>query len=73
MYIAPKKTWYLERVIWLIAGVFSLAGALLGYFVHEYWLLLNVLVGVNLVIFALTGFCTMANILVKCGLKSKLK
>ena len=71
MYFAPKDSWYLERVIWLVAGVFTLAGTLLANFHSLWWLLLTGLVGVNLIIFALTGFCIMANILYRLGFVPK--
>ena len=70
MYIAKTDKWYLERVIFLIAGVFTLLSLVLAYLVSKYWLILTGLVGLNLIVFPLTGFCTMANILVKFGLKS---
>lgn len=70
MYIAKTDKWYLERVIFLIAGVFTLSSMTLGYFISKYWLILAGLVGLNLIVFSTTGFCTMANILVKFGIKS---
>ena len=70
MYIAKTDKWYLERTIFLIAGVFILLSLTLAYFVSKYWLILAGLVGLNLIVFAATGFCTMANILVKLGIKS---
>lgn len=71
MYIAETKGWYLERVIWLVAGVVTLTGALLAWLVSLYWLILIALVGINLLVFALTGFCVMANILYKLGIKPR--
>lgn len=73
MYLAKTDTWYLERIIWLIAGVFSLSSAVLAAVHSPYWLILTALVGMNLVIFALTGFCLMANILYKLGAKPRLQ
>lgn len=70
MYLAKTDSWYLERIIWLIAGVVVLTGTILGFFVHRYWLILPVLVGVNLLVFAFTGFCPMAIFLHKMGVKS---
>ena len=72
MYLAKTDKWYLERIIWLIAGTVTLISAFLAYFVSPYWLILTAFVGINLIIFALTGFCIMANILVKLGVKSGL-
>ncbi|HWR90108.1 MAG TPA: DUF2892 domain-containing protein [Dissulfurispiraceae bacterium] len=73
MYRANTDSWYLERVIWLIAGIFTLASALLTLFHSTYWLILTVLVGVNLIIFGVTGFCVMANILYALGLRPKIR
>lgn len=70
MYLAKRDKWYLERVIFLIAGIFILLSLTLAYFLSKYWLILAGLVGLNLIIFALTGFCLMANILVKFGIKT---
>ena len=67
MYIADNTGWYLERIIWLIAGIFALGSALLAWVHSPYWLLLTGLVGVNLIVLALTGFCLMANLLCKLG------
>ena len=73
MYIAKTDNWYLERVIWLIAGCMILVSLALAYIFSPYWLILTAFVGINLIIFALTGFCIMANILVKLGVKSGIK
>ena len=73
MYIAKTDTWYLERIIWLIAGIFSLSSAVLAWLHSPYWLILTALVGVNLIVFALTGFCLIANIIYKLGAKPRLQ
>jgi len=67
MFMANTESWYLERIIWLVAGAFTLAGTLLAWLVSPWWLILTGLVGVNLLIFAFTGFCVMANILYSLG------
>lgn len=69
MYIAKTDSWYLERVLHLIAGIMILLSLGLAYFFSKYWLILTALVGANLIIFSLTGFCLMANILIKLGVK----
>ncbi|MCP5501196.1 MAG: DUF2892 domain-containing protein [Leptospiraceae bacterium] len=69
MYLANTGTWHLDRLIRLLAGVFSLVGVGLGYFHSPYWFILNLLVGVNLIVFALTGFCIMTNILYLLGVR----
>ncbi len=60
MYLARTDRWYLERIIWLIAGTVVLGGTLLGIFVHKYWFAFPILAGFNMLIFAFTGFCPMA-------------
>ena len=72
MYMAKTDGWYLERIIWLIAGIFTLGGTILAWLVSPWWLILTGLVGVNLLIFAFTGFCLMANILYKLGAVSRI-
>lgn len=69
MYFSENKFWYLERVTYLMGGFFNLIGILLSIFVHPYWIALPILVGINLFIYSLTGFCIMANILYKLGVK----
>jgi len=73
MYIADTKTWYLERLIRLFAGIFVLGGTLLGFFVHPYWFLFTGFVGVMLTIFALTGFCPMSIMLYAFGASERCK
>ncbi|MCE9598015.1 MAG: DUF2892 domain-containing protein [Spirochaetia bacterium] len=73
MYCARTDTWYLERVIWLVAGIFALSSTLLGYFVNPYWFILTGLVGTNLIILSLTGFCPMAIFLRWIGFRSKIE
>lgn len=72
MYWARTDSWYLERIIWLVAGTVTLTGTLLAWLVSPWWLLLTGFVGVNLLIFAATGFCLMANILTALGAKSRI-
>ena len=72
MYWARTDSWYLERIIWLVAGTFTLAGTLLAWLVSPWFLILTGLVGVNLLIFATTGFCIMANILTALGARSRV-
>jgi len=72
MYFARTDSWYLERVIWLVAGLITLLSAVFTYLYSPYWLILTAFVGINLIIFAFTGFCIMANILIKFGFKSEI-
>lgn len=72
MYWARTDSWYLERIIFLVAGIFTLAGTILAWLVSPWFLVLTGLVGVNLLIFATTGFCVMANILTMLGARSRV-
>jgi hypothetical protein len=73
MYIANSKTWYLERLIRLIAGIFVLGSVLLGLFVHQGFFYFTGLVGLMLTIFALTGFCPMSIILYAFGARERCR
>jgi hypothetical protein len=73
MYIASTDSWYLERAVFLVAGIFTLASALLTWLYSPYWLIFTAFIGINLIIFGTTGFCLMANILYKLGLKPRLQ
>lgn len=61
----------IENYIRIIAGLFVFITALLGYFVHQYWLFLTMFVGLNLFQFGFTNFCPLKNILKKLGVKEK--
>lgn len=73
MYIASTKTWYLERLIRLLAGMFVFGSVLLGRFVNPAWFIFTGLVGFMLMIFALTGFCPMSIILYVFGARERCK
>ncbi|TGK03178.1 DUF2892 domain-containing protein [Leptospira langatensis] len=64
-------TWYLERVLFAIAGTFSLIGLYVGYFLTPWGLALNLLVSLNLLLFATVRFCPAAYILSKLGVPYK--
>ena len=74
MYLLKTDSWYLERTVFLVAGLVVLLSLALSVLVSPYWMLLAAFAGVNLVIFAATGFCMMANMLKKFfGLKPRLE
>lgn len=55
----------LERQVLIGAGAFVLAGVLLAYFVHPYFVLLSGFVGVGLMFAGLTGFCGLGMVLAR--------
>lgn len=69
MFLANTQKWYLERIVWLIAGTVVLTSVLLGIFIHHYWFILTCLAGINMIIFSFTGFCPMAVILNRFGIQ----
>ncbi len=70
MYRAPIEFWYLERIVWLIAGLVVLTSTILGLIVTKYWFILTALAGMNMLIFAFTGYCPMAIVLHAFGVKT---
>jgi rhodanese-related sulfurtransferase len=55
----------LERQVRIAAGVLVLSGALLGYFVHPYWIALVAFVGAGLVFSGITNTCGMGMLLAR--------
>jgi hypothetical protein len=56
-----------ESMLRLIAGVFVAASVLLAMYVHPYFLLFTLFVGLNLAQSAFSGWCPMMTILRKAG------
>ena len=59
----------IDRVVFAFAGSVVLLSVALGYFVSPWWLLLAVFVGANLLQSSFTGFCPLARILSRMGVK----
>ena len=59
----------LDRLILAFAGSFIILSVLLAVFYSPYWLLFTAFVGVNLLQSSFTGFCPLAIILRKVGIK----
>jgi len=59
----------LDRLVFAFAGTFIIASVLLSHFHHPYWLFFTLFVGANLLQTAFTGFCPLAIILKKLGVK----
>jgi hypothetical protein len=73
MFLAKTDNWYMERIIWLLAGLFTIASVGLGIFVNPYWFILTSLVGLNQIILSLTGFCPMTVFLNYLGIRSRVQ
>jgi hypothetical protein len=59
----------IDRLVIAIAGSFILISLLLAHYHSENWLWFTAFVGANLLQSAFTGFCPMAIILKKLGIK----
>ena len=60
----------IDRWVFRIAGVLVLAGAVLTFWVSIYWLWLIAFVGANMLQASFTGFCPLAKILARFGIRS---
>ena len=59
----------IDRVVFAVAGSFILISLLLAHFHSENWLWFTAFVGANLLQSAFTGFCPLAMMLKKLGVK----
>jgi hypothetical protein len=59
----------IDRLVIAVAGSFILMSLLLAHFHSENWLWFTAFVGANLLQSAFTGFCPMAILLKKLGVK----
>jgi hypothetical protein len=67
IYIVPTHRWYIERTVWLIAGLIILTLTALAALADPRWALGVVVVGLASINVALTGFCVVGNILRPLG------
>ena len=63
LYIVPTHRWYIERTVWLIAGLVLLAGTALAALHEPLWVLSIMVTGFASIGVSLTGFCLVGNIL----------
>ena len=59
----------IDRAVLAFAGTVVLVSLALGLFVHQNWFWLTAFVGANLLQSSFTGFCPLAFILRKLGMK----
>jgi len=72
VYIVPTNAWYIERTVWLIAGIVLISATALAAFVQPMWALLIIATGASSVTVALTGFCVVGNVLKRFAFKPML-
>ncbi len=67
VYIVPTSRWYIERTVWLIAGVVLLASTAMALLVNRLWILGVIATGLVSINVAFTGFCPVGNVLRRLG------
>ncbi len=72
LYFMQTDAWYLERRIYLAVGINLIVATTLALVHSPWWLLFPAFVGVAMWVFALTGFCIMANSLYWLGAAPRL-
>jgi hypothetical protein len=63
VYIVPTHRWYIERTVWLIAGVVLLASTALALLINPLWILGVTATGLVSINVAFTGFCPVGSAL----------
>lgn len=63
VYIVPTNRWYIERTVWLIAGIVLLTSTAMALLLNPLWILGVTATGLMSINVALTGFCPVGNVL----------
>ena len=61
--MVPTNRWYIERTVWLIAGIVLLASTAMALLMHPLWILGVTATGLVSINVAFTGFCPVGNVL----------
>lgn len=72
IYIVPTNRWYIERTVWLVAGIVLLTSTALALWVDPRWVLLVIATGVASIAVGLTGYCIVGNVLSRVGFQPAL-
>jgi len=72
IYVVPTSHWYIERTVWLIAGIVLLTSTILAVLASPWWILGVIATGLVSINVALTGFCPVGNVFYLLGLKPML-
>jgi hypothetical protein len=71
IYIVPTDRWYIERTVWLIAGVVLIASTLAAIR-QPLFALVIIATGLASIVVSLTGYCIVGNVLHRLGLPHAL-
>ncbi|HUI96575.1 MAG TPA: DUF2892 domain-containing protein [Xanthobacteraceae bacterium] len=72
IYVVPTDRWYIERAVWLIAGVVLLVSTVLAVLVDPLWIFGVIITGLVSINVAFTGFCPVGNTLKLLGFQPAL-
>ena len=67
LFLVKTHIWYVERLVWLVAGTDVLISSVLAVTLNPNWAFSILFVGLCSIMVALTGFCVVGNILVLLG------
>jgi hypothetical protein len=67
IYMVPTHRWYIERTVWLIAGVVIMIATALAWFINPLFVLLVVATALASIGVSLTGYCVVGNVLARLG------
>jgi hypothetical protein len=69
VFLVKTNWWYIERLVWLIAGTTVVASSVLAAAHHPNWVFLVLFTALCSICVALTGFCIVGNVLYWCGVQ----
>lgn len=72
IYMVPTNRWYIERTVWLVAGIVLLTGTALALWADARFILLVIATGIASITVALTGYCIVGNVLSRLGFQPML-
>jgi hypothetical protein len=72
IYIVPTDRWYVERTVWLIAGIVLLASTVAALAVSPWFALFITATGCASIVVSLTGYCIVGNVLHRLGFSHAL-
>jgi len=72
LYIVRRDSWYIERTVWLLAGLVGLLSTALFFAVHPAFALLTTATGVMSLVVAFTGYCVLGTGLSYLGVQPRL-
>jgi hypothetical protein len=72
IYIVPTDRWYIERTVWLVAGLFLLGFTVLAAWHRPQWAFAIMGLAATSIAVSLTGFCVVGNVLKLLGFTAAL-